>query len=456
MLELPEQLLLSLRGIEGFDEQSFLAAHAESPATTIRKHPLKGVGSDLAGQQVSWSSGGIYLETRPVFTLDPAYHAGAYYVQEASSMFLEHIWRTSIDNGRALNVLDLCAAPGGKSTLLASLITDDSLLISNEVIRTRASILEENVTRWGYANNWVTCNDPRDFSGINGFFDVVVIDAPCSGSGLFRKDPRALSEWSEANVALCGNRQERILADIWPSLKEGGIIIYATCSFSPREDEAILDWLAAEYDVASIAIPTPKEWGIVETESPIGQLKGYRFFPGKAAGEGFFVAAIRKQEAQTSLKLPKFRQQKTLGIAEHVIPFLAAKPWQILSTGKESYSAIHPAHEEFLAILEKSLYFRKIGLPVGAPAAKEWLPAHDIALAIDASAAIPSIPLNKDQALRFLKREDFEHSGADKGWRMVRYNGLGLGWVKLLGSRINNYLPKHWRIRMQLPDEDNG
>src|SRR5436190_11131836 len=188
-----------------------------------------------AMSRVPWSSSGFYLNERPIFTLDPMFHAGAYYVQEASSMFLEQALKQTVDLSQPVKVLDLCAAPGGKSTLIQSLITTESLLVSNEVIKTRVNILSENITKWGAANVIVTNNDPRDFQRLPGYFDVIVIDAPCSGSGLFRKDPAAISEWSRDNVILCSQRQQRILADIMPALKPGGILIYSTCSYSQEE-----------------------------------------------------------------------------------------------------------------------------------------------------------------------------------------------------------------------------
>ncbi|HEY1033070.1 MAG TPA: RsmB/NOP family class I SAM-dependent RNA methyltransferase, partial [Flavipsychrobacter sp.] len=229
MIHLPEILLKNLQGVKGFNKEAFIAAHQQAAVTSVRLNPYKVSGVFHNAEKVPWCSEGRYLDARPVFTLDPLFHAGAYYVQEASSMFLQQALKATVPDNNNLRVLDLCAAPGGKSTLIASLLGKDSLLVSNEVIRTRASILEENMSRWGYMNTWVTSNDPKDFGKLKGYFDVIVVDAPCSGSGLFRKDERALGEWSEANVALCSGRQQRILADVWPALKEGGVLIYATC-----------------------------------------------------------------------------------------------------------------------------------------------------------------------------------------------------------------------------------
>ena len=197
----------------------------------------------------------ILFNERPSFTLDPSFHGGKYYVQEASSMFLEQAFCATYQFSRiALNVLDLCAAPGGKSTHLLSLMNKNSLLVSNEVIQSRAAILSENIQKWGHGNVIVTNNDPKDFQRLPGFFDVIVVDAPCSGEGLFRKDPNALKEWSEDVVALCSRRQRRILNDVWPTLKTGGLLIYSTCTYNADENEENLKWLKEEYHVESIPL----------------------------------------------------------------------------------------------------------------------------------------------------------------------------------------------------------
>ncbi len=453
-MKLPQALLKDLHFLDGFNEAAFIAAHQEGPVTSIRRHPIKGVGTDLKGDQVAWHPEGIYLSGRPVFTLDPAYHAGAYYVQEASSMFLAHIFKSLFTLNSGLRVLDLCAAPGGKSTLIASLLGREDLLISNEVIRSRATILEENVTRWGYTNNWVTANDPTSFSKLEGFFDVIVIDAPCSGSGLFRKDSKALTEWSEANVMLCKGRQQRIIADIWPALKKGGTLVYATCSFSPQEDEDILDWISDEYGVATLPLANKKEWGITETQSAKNKMYGYRFLPGKTKGEGFFAAALNKTADSGTLKPARFKPYNGSKIKQQAGYLLRDEDWQFLQSGPENYHAINPAHEQDWYALQKSLYFRKLGLPLGVPTAKDWIPAHETALSIDAADALPAINVSKEQALKFLKREEIGISAAGKGWHVIKFNNLGLGWVKTLENRVNNYLPKHWRIRMDIPDNE--
>jgi len=453
MLHLPDSLLKELHDIKGFDENSFIAAHANGPVTSVRLNPAKDIGLFTADDRVPWSAGGHYLKERPVFTLDPAYHAGAYYVQEASSMFLEHVLGLILKDKKGLRILDLCAAPGGKSTLIASLLDKESLLISNEVIRPRAGILEENMTRWGHMNTWITSNDPRDFGKLEGFFDVIVVDAPCSGSGLFRKDARALDEWSEANVQLCGERQQRILANVWPALKENGTLIYATCSYSPQEDEEILNWLAKEYDVATQQVSLKEEWGIAEVITETG-MAGYRFFPGKVKGEGFFIASLQKNSETETPYSPRFKTANNRKVKDQAGYLLEDPEMVYLQTSIEDFSAINPAHEADLQILQKTVYMRKTGLKLGKPASKEWLPDHEVALSADANVNLQSIELTREQALHFLKREDIGIDEVNKGWYIMKYNGLGIGWIKGLGNRVNNYLPKSWRIRMELPDMD--
>jgi len=370
-------------------------------------------------------------------------------------MFLQYLWKAILGERTGLRALDLCGAPGGKSTLIASILDAESLLISNEVIRSRATILEENMTRWGYANTWVTSNDPRDFGRrLPGYFDAMIVDAPCSGSGLFRKDARALNEWSKDAVTMCNARQQRILMDSWPSLKEDGYLFYATCSYSPEEDETILDWLGDEFEVATLSVPVDEEWGIVPVISPKHNLHGYRFFPDKVKGEGFFIAVLQKKEKAPAFYYPKYKGAHSKKVEEQAGYLLREEPFFMIENDRKEYIAIRPKHEPDLHLIREGLYLRKSGILLGEMAQKEWLPAHDVALSIDRSPKVPTVELSKDQALRFLKKEDVSWPELAKGWYVVTHQGQGLGWIKALTGRANNYLPKHWRIRMELPDED--
>ncbi|HEY6063723.1 MAG TPA: RsmB/NOP family class I SAM-dependent RNA methyltransferase, partial [Chitinophagaceae bacterium] len=251
-MQLPGAFLDSLTGVKGFDKEAFEKVHAlGKQVTSIRVNPAKAsmgkgewsIGDSIhhspftSHHKIPWTDVGYYLDTRPSFTFDPLFHAGCYYVQEASSMFLEQALRQTVDLSKPVKVLDLCAAPGGKSTHIQSLISKESLLVSNEVIRSRVNILKDNIIKWGCENVVVTNNDPKDFGRLKYYFDVIVVDAPCSGSGLFRRDANAINEWSKNSVQLCSQRQQRILADVWPALKKDGILIYSTCSYSKEEDE---------------------------------------------------------------------------------------------------------------------------------------------------------------------------------------------------------------------------
>ena len=287
---LPLQFLESLKNAKGFNKESFEQIHASGEQiTSIRINPSRQSKTENQKSKIDWTDYGFYLETRPSFTFDPLFHAGTYYVQEASSMFLEQALKQTVDLSKSIKVLDLCASPGGKSTHIQSLISNESLLVSNDVIRSRANVLKDNIIKWGCENVVVTNNDPKDFSKLENYFDVIVVDAPCSGSGLFRRDPTAIEEWSENNVQLCSQRQQRILADVWPALKKDGILIYSTCSYSKDEDEDIMDWITENFPTSNFKLEINDKWGITETTS-IKENHGYRFWRDKVKGEGFFLS----------------------------------------------------------------------------------------------------------------------------------------------------------------------
>lgn len=451
---IPEILLQSLASIPGFDRSRFLEAQQQAAVCSLRLHPLKGDRLFAEATPVPWHPIGRYLDERPLFTADPLFHAGAYYVQEASSMLLRHFWQSIFSEKKGpLRVLDLCAAPGGKSTLLADLLDPQSLLICNDAIRSRAGILHENISRWGYTNTWVTSNDPRDFGRLPGYFDAMLIDAPCSGSGLFRKDAGALTNWSESLVALCASRQQRIIADAWPCLKEGGILFYATCSFSPEEDEDILRWVSSEYSVESIQVDMPASWGVQSVAA--NGAHGYRCFPGRLRGEGFFIAALRKTEAASAYYYPRFRATVPKKAEEAARYFLRPGNYAFLEDPRKYVSAIYPWHEPDFHLLDASLYLRRNGLNMGQAAQKEWIPGHDLALSIDRNETLPVWSMTRDEALGFLRKESLEApAGMAKGWYLASFDGRSLGWLKVLGNRVNNYLPKNWRIRMEIPDDE--
>ncbi len=463
MNSLPPELLQSLQNIKGFNEEAFKAVHQSGgQITSIRLNPKKKfkIQNSIFNpklERVPWSSNGYYLPQRPSFTLDPLFHAGAYYVQEASSMFLEEALKQTVNLSKPLKVLDLCAAPGGKSTLIQSVISADSLLVSNEVIKTRVNILSENITKWGAANVIVTNNDPSDFKRLPGYFDVIVVDAPCSGSGLFRKDSNAINEWSENNVALCALRQQRILADILSSLKEGGVLIYSTCSYSQEEDEEITDWLIADCHLSSINLHLNEAWDIIETQSAKKNAFGYRFYPDKVKGEGFFITAFKKPQAGNyeghileSRTQKKHSKSKAAQVSEKDIEVLKlyvnnTNDFFFIKQNEEVIAL--PVHlENDLAVIQSALYIKKAGVKLGTLIRNELLPAHDLAVSNILNPAVSKIEIDKETALQYLRKVDITVDSEMKGWVLLTHAQLPLGWIKLISNRINNYYPAVWRI----------
>ena len=437
---------------EGFDAAAFLEAHHQPAPVTIRLNAAKLQQPHFEHVQASvpWAPGAFYLEQRPVFALDPLWHAGAYYVQEASSMFLAHAMRTVVDLSVPLRVLDLCAAPGGKSTLLAGLLNEQSLLVSNEVIKTRASILYENMVKWGQPNTIVSNNDPKDFARLENYFDVIVIDAPCSGSGLFRREPEAMEEWSEDNVALCSQRQQRILADVLPALKAGGILIYSTCSYSLAEDEAISDWLVQSCQMEPLMIPVQKEWGIFQALSPAAKAPGYRFMPHLVKGEGLFLAAFRKTEGHSQFDYGRPKSGKidkqVLQQAEKLLTLPGGLMIHETAAGWVAQSELFRAD---MQALSNALRLKKTGVLLGKPGKNEWIPEHELALCTTLQRNWPELELNLEDARHFLRRDPVEIDGSAKGWHLITHRKVPLGWAKLLPNRMNNYYPQDWRLRMK-------
>jgi 16S rRNA C967 or C1407 C5-methylase (RsmB/RsmF family)/NOL1/NOP2/fmu family ribosome biogenesis protein len=454
-LHLPNDLLNSLEGIKGFDKEAFVKVHESGEqVTSIRINPFKSnVKSEMSNEKsfhfsgftfhdrVPWTDFGYYLAERPSFTFDPLFHAGCYYVQEASSMFLEQALKQTVDLSRPLKVLDLCAAPGGKSTHLLSLISKDSLLVSNEVIRSRANILNDNIIKWGCSNVVVTNNDPKDFQRLENYFNVIVIDAPCSGSGLFRREPEAIEEWSEQNVELCSQRQQRILADVLPALKAGGILIYSTCSYSKEENEFICKWLINELKVESLKLKVEEGWNVVESEI------GYRFWPDKIKGEGFFISCFKKNdESSDEFYLPKAKQGKlSSSELENLKKYVNDEGINFVKYGK-SIHAIPETLLQDLNFLPSKLRTLNCGIRIGEIIKDKLVPEHALVLSNIANSSIQQIELNYEQAIQYLKKKELSIQTDKKSWALVTYQQCPLGWINILSNRINNYYPRELRI----------
>jgi 16S rRNA C967 or C1407 C5-methylase (RsmB/RsmF family)/NOL1/NOP2/fmu family ribosome biogenesis protein len=448
---LPTEFLNRIKTQFPSDFDRFIQFIDQDPANSLRTNPRK-FNIPLTSERIPWCETGIFLNDRPSYTLDPIFHSGAYYVQEASSMFVEQAFR-QIEHGKDRIVLDLCAAPGGKSTHLLSLLVSSDLLVANEVIRSRVSVLDENIRKWGHQNVVVCSNDPADFSNLEGLFDIILVDAPCSGEGLFRRDALAIQQWSVDNTNLCATRQRRILADIWPALKNGGYLIYSTCTFNPAENEENLKWLAENNEVETIRIPLQEKWGVEEIE--IDGLFGYRFLPHKVKGEGFFLTLIRKKNGRDFYPIPKKIKSRFEKMPKQ---FAEIRNWLKTSDSEffaksEFLIAFPESKIPILNALSEQLRVISFGLPVAQFKKNDLLPEHTFALSVDRNPDIfETVELELRDALLFQKKEEIRINSTSKGWLLVQYQGVPLGFVKNLVNRANNYFPKEWRIRMALPE----
>ena len=446
----PDGFIQRLRTQLYIDPDDLLRSLQEPSPSSIRINRRKWNRIPAGSSQVDWCSSGYYLENRPSFTYDPIFHAGCYYPQEASGMFLEQIFRQILPAPENIKVLDLCGAPGGKSTHLSTMIGQNNLLVSNEVIASRASVLSENVTKWGLSNTVVTQSDPSAFGRLPGFFDVILVDAPCSGEGMFR-DPVAVSEWTESAAMLCSERQKRILANAWPSLKPGGILIYSTCTFNPAENEENVEWLAASHDSKSVSIDISSFKGITEVD--YRGIKGYGFYPGRIRGEGLFVSVVRKEGENTArprsevAKIKNEIKRQDLDIAGQWTSF---SPVRIIRRGDEMFHV--PCKPEDYFLLEKFLRIINPGTRICTIKKNSYIPSHDLALSAGfRNDAFYSYQAGYDQTIEFLRKDPLRFENVPKGYFLITYNGVNLGFCNNIGSRLNNYYPVGWRIRMQKP-----
>lgn len=434
------------------------SAFEEPASTSVRYNPFKKC-ERMDGKTVPWNEYGCILPQRPVFTLDPLFHAGAYYVQDSSSMFVgyafrEVLARMNVRPGRPLRVLDLCAAPGGKTTdLCASLreaVGDDFLLVANEVMKARVGILADNVALWGDPNVMVTSDDPVAFGALPGFFDIIVADVPCSGEGMFRKDEEAVQQWSEDNVALCQARQRRILADVWPSLRDGGVLVYSTCTFNRLENDGNVEWIASELGARVITCDDILGGmpGVLKTEY------GYSLVPGHVEGEGQYCAALCKESDVDLSKVPvrskrSPRPQKVLQIPDGLERLLDV-PVIFRSKG-ETVTAVPKNIADDVAIVESVLHVLAAGCAVGMVKGKDFVPDADLALSLMISYdAFPSVEVDRQTALAFLHRDAVAFPDAPRGYLLLRHEGIALGFVKNLGNRCNSLHPQSRRIRMDI------
>ncbi len=387
----------------------------EAPVVSIRLNPHK-TSAEPGLEPVPWCVGGYYLPERPLFTLDPLLHAGVYYVQEASSMYLDEVLRQYMPCGD-LVALDLCAAPGGKSTLLRSRLTEGSLLVSNEPVRQRAQVLAENMVKWGSPSCVVTQNVPDDFARFANTFDMVLADVPCSGEGMFRKEERAVAEWSLGNVDMCWRRQRGIVQDVWPALKPGGLLVYSTCTFNRFENEDNVEWLAGELGAEV--------------------LHQRRFFPGIDRGEGFFIATLRKHGTRRENAFPAPKPTRLNALSGDYV--LLATP--------RSRIAIPAQHAELVARLRRTLCVISCGVAVEEARGSAWLPCHSLAMCTAyVRGTYCEVELSCEQAIAYLRRKALRLD-APQGVVLLTYRAHPIGFAKNIGNRANNLYPQEWRIR---------
>lgn len=452
-MSLPIDFINKLKEEHPTCSEQVIDALSFSPALlSIRYNLLKLNGLDISmDEAVGWCLHAKYLDTRPSFTMDPLFHAGAYYVQEASSMILHHILNhLSIPENPY--VLDLCAAPGGKSTLILDYLKEQGLLVANEVIKSRASILQENIIKWGYGNVVVTNNDPKDFGAMPSFFDVLVVDAPCSGEGMFRKDSDAIGEWSSDHVHHCALRQQRIIFDVIPALKKGGYLIYSTCTFNNEENIDNIQSFIDLHGLKCIDIPMDSTWGI--TKICKKEAIGFQFFPGITKGEGFFIAILQKVDGDENVIVPKIKKTKLLKPNKNNIEIL--DKWvkdcgrQLLMTEKGNVYSYNDSVYNNIERILLHLNVKYSGILVGNLQKNVFIPDHALALSHIFSDQIKFAPLDKNASLQYLNRSLAAIDSSHQSWLLATYKGVVLGWLKNIGNRINNYYPTDWRIKKDI------
>ena len=442
-------------------EKALVAFSAfDAPASvSVRRNPFK-KGRTPEGREVAWCGQGRLLAERPQFTLDPHFHGGAYYVQDSSSMFVGHIFRTLAAKinrpaGRPVRVLDLCAAPGGKTTDLAAslreIFGDNYILVSNEIMKQRVGILADNVALWGDPNVVVTSDDPRAFAALPGFFDVIVADVPCSGEGMFRKDEEAQKQWSEDNVALCEARQKRIVADVWPALAQGGLFIYSTCTFNRLENDLNVGWISKELGADFLT----EEKNVCDCKGVIKTEYGYSLVPGFVEGEGQYCAALRKTSEAEYKDMPLRKQRPGKGTKETPMPKGLEKLLDREASFRmkgDTVTAVPAQLSSSVAILEQNLHIVAAGCALGTVKGSLLIPDADLALSLMLNEkAFPSVEVDRMTALSYLHRDAITlPSDTEKGYVIISHEGLPLGFVKNLGNRCNSLHPQSRRIRMDI------
>ena len=452
MIALPVAFTERMRKQLGAEEAErlFAALDGVSPVA-VRLNPAKsgeeGVWSD--GEAIAWSNNGRKLKERPSFTLDTAFHAGAYYVQEAASQFIDYV--ISGEDLLGKRVLDMCSAPGGKTTIYSTAVGKDGLVVANEYVRQRANVLADNVRKWGMGNVLVTNNAPEHIAQFEGWFDLVAVDAPCSGEGMFRKEEVAREDWSEEAVKMCAARQLSIVREAWQSLRDGGLFIYSTCTFNDEEDEGVLQAFIEEVGEVfepSNEIEVDESWGIVVGK--VGAFQTFRFFPHKTDSEGLFVAVARKSEPTTQ-RTPKARKKVMQEVDKN-----SRKELMRWLTDAEQYTFAMVADtiyayrtEQFKAVqaLSEGLTAIYSGVAMGqifkGKLKPDWALSQYVGLD---RKSVATEELDEARALDYLRKKDIAVGNMAEGINLVTHKGRALGFAKKIGARCNNLYPNSLKI----------
>ncbi len=455
-MSLPEPFVERMRRELGDAEADALCAALNAePSTSIRLNPLKMRSVKWHAEGIEWSPEGYRLGERPSFTLDADFHAGAYYVQEASSQFAGYIMASAMggeDSCRGLRVLDMCAAPGGKSTHYASLVGEQGLVVANEINRQRAAVLADNARKWGLGNMVVSCNDSSRVAQLSEWFDVVAVDAPCSGEGMFRKSDEAVEQWSEGNVAMCAERQWEILKNAFQALRPGGVLIYSTCTFNREEDEGVVARMMAEYGDELQAAPkveVVEKWGVVVGRE--GVFQTFRFFPHKITGEGMFMAVAVKCGDETSRRAVKSRSRAVLKVerrdSEELGRWIKNPSQMAFFQAGDMLYGCRKEHFDDIVALSGVLSVIYSGVSMGQIFKGKLKPDAALALYVGLNReAVACCKVAGDVALQYLRKQDIDATLFNEGINLVVCNDLPLGFVKRIGQRVNNMYPNALRI----------
>lgn len=455
-MQLPDKFIQMLEGLGPAAEGLADALSNTQPEVSVRLNTAKNEATPTFctdAERVPWCETGYYLPSRPQFTLDPLLHAGAYYVQDASSMFIHYILRHLTDgDATPRRYLDACAAPGGKTTAAINALPPQSLVVANEWEYRRADILAENIVKWGSADTMVTRGDTARFSRLGLVFDIIAADVPCSGEGMMRKDPQAVSQWTPGLVAECVARQREILDNLVPALRPGGYLIYSTCTFNQHENEEQLAWLAEQYGLEGVKIPTDPAWGI--THELTGTMPALRFMPHSTRGEGLFIAVLRKSEEDikrpNGSKGERARQRDGNNAIPDAVKRLTEYDGEAYQTeeNKGCYTLVPRRFGALRRAIHGACDVISDGTLLATVKGRDIIPAHPLAMSRHLSHDVPRIELPYDDALEYLRRQAVSlPEGTPRGYVVATYKGAALGWLKNLGNRANNLYPAPYRIR---------